>query len=565
VTVTETQVTHQWRIVAPWWHWPRRHTSDPNDPGEPGDRRAVRVSRPALQKYETPDPVTTLLADPQRRLAFNAQSDDVWEVTRPKKNPFGVMPVRTHTDRRKLYLTSHHRYYLVVCSLHCDIAGFPSARRVDVCEAGFVVRRRRLDFPKGTNGDIAHDFRRHALARAKRIDLERRLASSGPGQPRSAAMEARLRALTERETDAEAKVLQWIKKIGKIRLLEGWIPTGVDAKGHHAPMPTCGGGGTLAPLKGVGSWRLVEELPEQLGEGWFPLSPLIADPTKPEHDAAGESIYFGVVPTGSSDLDEAQNPRFDPVSEYEIRCFVRRHRIVCPRSGGHCTCPITWSEPTRGYRLADPLDLEGTANRAPTVHMPDLGQLHADAVRLSPGGTGGVRFSSPPQSALNFTSDGTTATPAGQPPGTQICSFAIPLITIVAYFVLKLFLPIVVFVFQLWFLLALRFCIPPSVTIDATLADKLDAMGGGLAIDANVVAQNKADYNTLLEKLFDDFTSGVAGDPSLAKKLINANQNGQIDDASFGSLVGAVAARKVSAGPELRFAERVERSEVVRP
>ena len=122
-----------------------------------------------------------------------------------------------------------------------------------------------------------------------------------------------------------------------------------------------------------------------------------------------------------------------------------------------------------------------------------------------------------------------------------------------------------VFVFQLWFLLALRFCIPPSVTIDAGLADKLDAMGGGLAIDANVVAQNKADYNTLLENLFDHFTSGVAGDPSLAKKLINANQNGQIDDASFGSLVGAVAARKVSAGPELRFAERVERSEVVRP
>jgi len=198
--------------------------------------------------------------------------------------------------------------------------------------------------------------------------------------------------------------------------------------------------------------------------------------------------------------------------------------------------------------------------------MPDLAQLHADAVRLSPGGTGGVRFSSPPQSALNFTSDGTKATPAGQPAGTQICSFAIPLITIVAYFVLKLFLPIVVFVFQLWFLLALRFCIPPSVTIDAGLAAKLDAMGGGLAIDANVVAQNKAAYNTLLKDLFKDFKSGVPGDTSsLADKLITANQNGQMDDASFGSLVGAVAARKVSAGPELRFAERVERSEVVRP
>lgn len=49
--------------------------------------------------------------------------------------------------------------------------------------------------------------------------------------------------------------------------------------------------------------------------------------------------------------------------------------------------------------------------------------------------------------------------------GPAICFFSIPLITIIASFVLNLFLPIVVLLFNLWFLLALRFCIPPSFSI----------------------------------------------------------------------------------------------------
>jgi hypothetical protein len=145
----------------------------------------------------------------------------------------------------------------------------------------------------------------------------------------------------------------------------------------------------------------------------------------------------------------------------------------------------------------------------------------------------------------------------------QICSFALPLITIVAYFLLRLFLPIVVFIFQLWFLLALRFCIPPSITIDAGLAARLDAMGGGLDIDADVVVANQADYDKVLTDLLDGFHSG--GSPiGLGQRVVNEHNSGAIDHESFGSLVGAVAARNVT-GPRLVFAERVERCEVVRP
>jgi hypothetical protein len=313
-------------------------------------------------------------------------------------------------------------------------------------------------------------------------------------------------------------------------------------------------------------------MPAALSESWFPLSPLVPDPTKLDHDATGESIYFGVVPTGSPDLDHEQAPRFgstkdDDDYDYEIRCFVRRHRVDCPRDGGHCTCPVTWSEPSEAYRLADPMDLEGTANRATTVVMPDLAQLHADTMRLSPGGTSGVRFQTPGNSSLAFTSNDTKATKAPQQAwqsSTQTCSFAIPLITIVAYFLLRLFLPIVVFVFQLWFLLALRFCVPPSITIDAGLAAKLDQLGGGLNIDAGVVVANQATFDKVLTDLLDGFTDSGAPGTGLGKRIVDEHNSGAIDHESYGSLVGAIAARAVTR-PRLIFAKRVDRCQVVRP
>jgi len=570
VTTVEAPVTHQWSVVAPWWHWPLRLTTDPHDPGPLDERRSVRTSRPVFQKYETTNLVNTFLADPQQRLKFQPATDEVWNVSRAG---FGKWPARTPTGRRKLYLASHHRHYLVVCSLRCETAGFPHATRDDVCEAGFVVRRRRADFPDGPSGEIARDLRRHALARTRRLDLERRLMSPesrfSRGGFRSAALEARLNKLVAKEREAENSVLGWAKTNGKIRVLDGWIPTGVDKDGHREPMPACDAAETLTPLAGAGSWQPVDELPDQLAEAWFPLSPLVADPMNLDHDAAGESIYFGVVPTGSADLDERQLPRFDAASEYDIRCFVRRHRAACPRSGGHCTCPLTWSEPTEAYQLAAPLDLEGTANRPMTVHMPDLEQLHADAVRLSPGGFGGVRFRSPPRSDLSFTSKDTTATRLPPNGAEQVCSFAIPLITIVAFFVLRLFLPIVVFVFQLWFLLALRLCLPPTVDIDADLAMKLDAIGGGLDVDAVAVIDLERNCPTFMpalsEMLGGSKITGSGGATTMAQRITDARANGEIDDESFGSLVRGVFAADLAEPPKLCFAPRVTRSQVVRP
>lgn len=89
--------------------------------------------------------------------------------------------------------------------------------------------------------------------------------------------------------------------------------------------------------------------------------------------------------------------------------------------------------------------------------------------------------------------------------GNAICFFSIPLITIIALFVLNLFLPIVVFFFQLWFLLVLRFCIPPQIKFGADLDVALAAQPPGIDFDANFAisvngtALLAADLNTQLK------------------------------------------------------------------
>ena len=76
------------------------------------------------------------------------------------------------------------------------------------------------------------------------------------------------------------------------------------------------------------------------------------------------------------------------------------------------------------------------------------------------------------------------AADGGEMGGEAICSFSIPLITIIAMFVLSLFLPIVVFIFNLWFLLVFRFCIPPQIKVAAGLDAALAVTPPKIDLDA---------------------------------------------------------------------------------
>jgi hypothetical protein len=121
--------------------------------------------------------------------------------------------------------------------------------------------------------------------------------------------------------------------------------------------------------------------------------------------------------------------------------------------------------------------------------MPDLPTLAASTARLP------VQMKFPAGSALNISADqdakpsnpSTSAVP-------QVCFFSIPLLTIIATFVLNLFLPVVALLFGVWFLLGLKFCIPPSIRLGAGAGVHAGLDGRiDLAVAGRVEAQINAD------------------------------------------------------------------------
>ena len=530
-------------LVAPWWHWPAQTGHG-------------RTSHPALQKYETSDLVNAFLADPQLRLQFLPDTDEVVRIT-PAGSPMGI-PVRTSTGVRKLYLDTHRRHYLVTCELHCDATGFPPVTRDQICQAGFVVRRRLFDMPLEERAGARTMLRRLAGARQRLTSVETELATTRSRQASAmhvGKLEARRVAAGSLVAQHQSTLREWASGIGLKRRLEGWIPQGKDASGGYVDLPSCPGAGTsagLAPLAGVGRWADVGELPDELAEGWFPLRPLVANPAEPDSDATGATIFFGLVPTGSADVDQSGTARFDDASNYEIRCFTRRHKPACPRTGPQCHCPIVWSDPTESYLLASHFDLQGTANRPVTVQLPDLTALQSDAMTLPLGSTGGVIMKSP-QSLMP-----TAKFPPGGSPGPgETCTFAIPLITIVATFVFKLFLPVVILIFQLWFMLLLKFCIPPEANLDAGLAQALAALPPDLSVGATF----EANFGATLDNEIDELMSGAdLGNGKASQILKNtAPPTDRIRLAKM-MLSGPISPAPPS---DLIFAPHVDRSTVV--
>jgi hypothetical protein len=468
-------VTHAWKLVAPWWRWPRQKAESPSLP--------PRSTRPTFQKFDHPDFVKSFVRDPQRSLKFLGNTDltfkvDYQEITKPFsaftfRNPLGVArkPQLVPEGLRKIYLEIHKRYYLVVCELHCDAPGFPTVTVDQACQAGFVVRRRSHSFPRGKKDLRQASDRLQDILRlqAQLAELEQSTPAKGWVAKKRANLVAAMVAdgtfgpkrqeLQQALANKRQELLAWTDENGIRAVLEGWKPT------DH---------------QNIGLWHPVDETPAQLEEAYFPLYPLFADPNIKGHSARKRTVYFGVVPTSSFDTDEHGQHRLDADSCYEIRCFVRRHKPECPRTDSvpDCHGELVWSEPTEPYKLAAHTDLLGTSQRPVTIQMPDLGELAAQAAAFPGRKLAPVRVVQP--QSLNFAADSDGKVKPGPNGGVgpgQICFFAIPLITIVAFFVFKLFLPIVVFLFGLFFLLQLKLCIPPSLSISGGLSAQLKVIG----------------------------------------------------------------------------------------
>lgn len=563
---------HPWKLVAPWYRWARQAETEGRPPAQ---------TRPVFQKFDHPDFIKSFVRDPQRSLKFSNVDDRVFnavvtEVPKLVSAPFagrltrlfaprtasGALPETAReaklapTGLRKLYLATHKRFYLVVCELHCHVAGFPSTRPDQVCQAGFVVRRRSLEIPAARQVEARQgaevllreiDTLQADLAQwddaAPAHDLEARRRQLRQAAARAdGTLDPKRKALLDQFETAASKLTAWRATFEVRPTLEGWFP---------------------GDFESLGSWAAVPETPPELTEASFPLYPLFPDPRIPDHSAAGHNLYYGVVPTSSLDTDASGVPRFDSDTTYEIRCFVRRHKLGCPRrrETPDCHGELVWSEPTESYRLATPTDLTGTSQQPVTLRMPDFAELAAQAAALPVRRLAPVRVIHPQSMKFNV-QDGKAS--GGGIGGFQICFFSLPLITIVAMFVLKLFLPVVVFLFGLFFLLRLKFCIPPSLSVNAGVFAKMAALMPKLEANAslNVDAQFDASLglNFSATDLNTDLRDAIAVehgivDPSEKAELGNFSNAAllplgvTLDEAA--TLTGSDGRPKPEAGPDL--------------
>jgi hypothetical protein len=482
------RLTHDWMVVGPWWHWTPA-----------GDIRNGRLSAPVIQKYATDRFAPLFLADPQRRLQWT--DDDLVQVATRlptvlggdgKTRRLSEFTLRPDSRRiRKLFLASHQRFYLVACQVHCDAPGFPRVDPKQLGQVGFVVRRRTAGIPAAAVASGASILQTITAQRSLLEVIDREAGVGGTAlrqglfQTARASAAYRNRSSVVRRLElARLRLDEWATQFGIVAETQAWVrTTGQESMGRW--VPDAGPPGSVTD------------------ETVYPMWPVPAVEGDPTHAARYGTLFFGVVPTSSDETEADGRARFDDQTLYEIQCFVRRP----------CPAQVFVSAPTQRYRLAAHFDPVGCGQRPVTVQLPDLDQLAGSPQTL------GVAFAKP-KGTLMVQGDGDGITWTGRSKGFEICFFPIPLITIVAMFVFQLFLPIVVLLFQLWWMLALKFCIPPELRLAAGITAELDVdttpPNVDLAIQASVTGAldlSFRDPDTLQRtnpKLVDGLTAAVS-------------------------------------------------------
>jgi hypothetical protein len=457
---------HAFAFRAPWYVREREHIGL-RDPG---------ALRPAIQMYDSPRFVKQVTNDPRDSLAFTP--DDLWSFPVPVAFP-GPGPGRTRfatfrmvsTGLRKLYQPNHDRFYLVVAELFCDEPGLPRAGPHRDITVKFAMRRRHLVVSGGRSS-----VRR--LARELMRDLIRH-------QHADVRLAARSAAVTPDVDD-----LWWADQAARERFTEDHADL-LDAVTAHLDSQSW----LVDSTTGAGRWGDLADQTATEAEQMFPMWRL---PDRPDTCAAANtrSLWFGLVPTYSADHwvdpDPAAGgrpvPKLDDHAIYEIVCSVTQ-----PPPAGQEQCPpkVSWSTPTEPFRLAAAYDPDGTKNRNVSISAPDFRALAARAGQAA--GPGGLAISTPPGSQMQFNPFNGIPKPGdGSMGGTgSVCTFAFELFFIVALFLFLMFMPIVVFVFQLWWMLALRFCLLKLSAQFTALA----TFFAGAHVNATFFADLEADAN----------------------------------------------------------------------
>jgi hypothetical protein len=484
-------VSDGFTLRAPWYVR-ERGQFDLNDP---------RSLRPSLQKYGSSQFVKQLLADPRDSLQFLAE--DRWSYPVPitpttahGRERFATYKLHT-TKIRKLFQPTHDRYYTVVVEVFCDQPGLPRAGKRTDLEVGFVMRRHQARLV-GDPKKVRQLARNYLVKAAQQSYGVLPSATFEDSTDVYYAEEAWQQEFSEDNGDllsavkADHQVQAWlVNDAGGV-----WRDLGADPEPGEKP-------------------RVEEEVA---------MFRLPADPAGCDPDGS-RSLWFGVVPTYSGEHwtapDGTLATKLDEHEIYEIVCFVRQRRPPAERD---CPPLVWWGKPTRPFRLAAPFDPDGTKNRSVTITTPDLRRLAARAGQKL--GPGGVRIVTPPGSGLPPPPVSALSSPTKQSlgAGDSICFFAFELFFLVALFLFLLFLPIIVILFQLWWMLALRFCIPPSIsfTVLATfLAGGGDLPGTGPAQDKAIDDIVQFSGAAAVIKNAPDFQPPPGGGPTAFADLVS--------------------------------------------
>ncbi len=452
---------HPFTFRSPWYVREREHIGV----------RDARALRPVIQKYDSQRFVQKVTDDPRDSLRFTR--DDWWSYPVPVAFPGSgsgrarfVTFRMVRTGLRKLYQPNHDRFYLVVVELFCDEPGLPRAGPHRDVIVRLAMRRRHVS----VSGDRSSTRR---LARELMLDLLKQ-------EHADARLAARPAAAT-----ADLADLWWADRAAKERFAEDHAEL-LNAVTAHVDSQSW----LVDSITGRGRWAALTERARAEKEQTFPMW-RVPDQAAACAAARTRSLWFGLVPTYSAehwlDPDPAAHrrpvPKLDDHAIYEIACSVTQ-----PPAAGQEDCPpkVFWSVPTEPFRLAAAYDPDGTKNRRVSITVPDFRALAARAGQ--PASPGGLAISTPPGSQMKFNPFGGVPAPGSGSMGNGgVCTFAFELFFIVALFLFLMFLPIVVFVFQLWWMLALRFCFPrPDAQFKA-----LSTFFNGT--HANLLADLKAD------------------------------------------------------------------------
>jgi len=245
---------HEWRLVGPWYYWQRQLDAEQRKPWQ---------TKPVFQKFDATEFVKTFTQDPQLSLKFLDSEDTVFETSLkdvPKvgsgpmagrftqlyapKKPGGAKADSAQeatlvpTGTRKLYLATHKRNYLVVSELHCYAPGFPKVTPAQVCQAGFVVRRRALSIPAAQQA-AAHKAVAQILKEINSVKSDlafwqqttpaiglrsKRRSQAVQKAIANGTYQATVKDLQTKLSAAQQKLTDWRATYSVSATLEGWIP-----------------------------------------------------------------------------------------------------------------------------------------------------------------------------------------------------------------------------------------------------------------------------------------------------------------------------------------------------